>query len=162
EMRPRFAEFPKAELIYFLDQICVSSVLDMLPVFKSSQELDEERATICAALVQLDPKNADKYQDEILQLTHRKVVESGLKLVDSSRIYVDTDGITRWARRELEESFFRYKSLVEAGVGVGETIEELFKKLFKKDSLDDYLILPSSEADELLIHFVFDLQDRFL
>jgi hypothetical protein len=35
DMRSRFSEFPREELVCFLDKICVSSVLDMLPVFKS-------------------------------------------------------------------------------------------------------------------------------
>jgi hypothetical protein len=162
DMRSHFAEFPKAQLIYFLDNICVSSVLDMLPVFKGSQALDEEREKICAALVELDPKNADKYQDELLQITHRKVVQSGLQLVDSSRIYVDTDGIARWARRELAESFFRYRSLVDAGIGVSEKFDDLVRKLSKHEGFENYLVLPSSEADEILIRLVFDLEDHFL
>ena len=138
DMRARFAKFSRCELVYFLDKICVTSVLDMLPIFKSSQELDEERERICAALVELDPEHSDQYQDELLQLTKRKVLQSGLKLVDSSRVYVDGDGIARWARKELSESFFRYRNLVDAGVGVAEKLNDLIIKMYKKDALQEY------------------------
>ena len=162
DIRSHMAKFPKSELIYFLYNICVSSVIDMLTVFQSSQELNEERQKICAALIELDPDSSDKYQDEILQIRHRMVLELGLKLVDSSRVHVDSDGIKRWAKRELEENFFRYRSLLDAGIGIADNFDDFMRKLSKIEGINAYLVLPNTEADEILIRMVSALLDRFL
>jgi hypothetical protein len=162
QLRPTADKFPRSELIYFLDQICVYSVLDMLPVFTSSSELQDERKLICEILAEIDPSEIERYQHEVLEIGNRLVVQSGLDIVDGSRIHVDMDGIARWAKRELEESFFRYKALISAGVGVAENFDDVLKKLLRGEDPDRYLRLPSNEADEILISVVSQLLERFL
>lgn len=162
QLRTIADQFPKRELVYFLDQVCAYSVLDMLPSFTSSVELQNERKHICQFLAELDPANITKYQDEILEIANRQIVQSGLEILDNSRIHVDVDGITRWAKRELEESFFRYKALVGAGIGIAENFDDVLKKLLRGSESQQYMQLPKSEADEILITVVTQLLNGFL
>lgn len=162
QLRAIADSFPRRELVYFLDQVCVYSVLDMLPSFTSSAELQNERRQICQLLAELDSSNTGKYQEEMLEIANRQIVQSGLEILDNSRIHVDADGITRWAKRELEESFFRYKALVDAGIGIAENFDDVLKKLLRGSEVHQYLQLPKSEADEILITLVTQLLERFL
>jgi hypothetical protein len=161
ELEPRANDFGRAELVYFLENICVASVLDMLPTFTNSQELDEERRAICNALLKLNPRNAQRYETEILEITNRMILETGLRFVDSSRVHVDEDGLTRWAVRELEEPYYRYESLVDAGIGIADDFDQVLRNIFRSN-FRDYLQVPESEADELLIVLITLLRGRFL
>jgi hypothetical protein len=163
ELYAQLSSYPTKELIYFLRYVSVQSVLDMMPTFKSSQELDEERRRICALLESLDKDNAITYQDEVLEITNRLTLQQGLQVLDSSRIHVDNDGIERWVKLELAESFRRYLSLVEAGIGISEDFDIVLKLILKSGFVqEDYLEIPSSEADTLLVQIVSEIFDRCL
>lgn len=162
EMAPIVDQFPRAELIYFLNEVCTYSVLDMLPVFSGSAELQDERRKICEILVEIDQGNARRYQAEILEIVNRVIVQSGLQIVDSSRVHVELDAIIRWAKRELEESFFRYKALVKVGLGTSDNFDDVLRRLLKNESEDIFLTLPNNEADELLVGIVELVKQQFL
>ncbi|MGJ4899799.1 hypothetical protein ACQR2B_32795 [Bradyrhizobium oligotrophicum] len=150
-------------IVYFLQSVCTATVLDMLPTLSSSQIVEDERVNICRALSELDPKNSDLYQDEIFVSEHQRVVKSGLRVVDSSRIHVDQDALVFWASRELGETFRRYCDLVKAGVGVADNYDTLMRGFFKADEFNKaYFEIPKSEADDILIRMVSQISDRFI
>lgn len=153
----------RERLVYFLDIVCAPTVLDMLPTLSSSQMVEDERLNICRALTEIDPRNSDRYQDEILVSEHQRVVRSGLRVVDSSRIHVDQDALTVWAVKELSETFRRYCDLVKAGVGVADNYDTVIRAFFKADEINKaYFEIPKSEADDILFRMVSQLADRFI
>lgn len=156
-------EFDRLKLIYFFKNLCVTSVLDMCEGLQGSRAIDEERRRVLSLLSKLDPGNSREYQDEILSITSSMRIREGIKVVDGSRIHVDEDGISRWAKIELQESLNRYQSLVKAGIGVAENFDVVLRDVLSTNQVSkSYLEIPKSEADELLIDVVRALRDRFL
>ena len=157
------SKFDRFKLIYFFNNLCVASVLDMCEGLEGSRAIDEERRRVLSLLSKLDPENASEYQDEILSITSSMRIREGIKVVDGSRIHVDEDGISRWAKTELQESLNRYQSLVKAGIGVAENFDVVLRDVLSSNQVSkSYLEIPKNEADELLIDIVRSLRDRFL
>lgn len=159
ELKTATDSIPKNQLIYFLRRLCVPTVLDMMMIFESSQEIEDERSAICSVLLSLDPQNAQEYRDEILNMEHRKMLQEGMRLLDQSRIHVDIDGVKRIAERELREGFDRYVQLVTAGVGVAEDFDVILREVRTEKK---YLELPENEADDLLVAMIKKLCDIFM
>lgn len=154
--------FGKANVIYFMRNLCEPSILDMCKCLEDTKAVDEERLRVLGALLDLDPRNADVYESEILTLSSSLRIREGLKVVDGSRIHVDLEGISRWAHTELQENLSRYKSLVEAGVGIAEDLDDVIKDFMVQSSAKAYLDVPKSEADDIVVSMLWALRERFL
>jgi hypothetical protein len=149
--------------IYFLRYVCIPSVMDQAGIVSTSRELTEERIAVCHRLQELDPRNAAVYAEEITEASRRMVIEDGIQIVDSSRVNVDTAALSRWAERRYRESYSRYKALVDSGIGVSETIENVFQKLLKTTDADGtFFHVPDNEADALLVDMVLSLKNEFI
>lgn len=156
--------FEPRELVYFLREVCVPNVLDVSRVFAGSREVQEERQAICAVLNVLDPEHSDQYSAEVAAITRRLKVDDGLKIVDQSRIHVDTDAVTRWARRNLSEDFARYVDLIEAGIGVSGNFDEALREIMEavRSNKQGEFFTPQNEADNALIRLLKSLREEFL
>jgi hypothetical protein len=154
--------FNQARLVYFLRNICVPSIMDMSNAFKTSREVYEERQAVCGALTALDPEHSTDYQAEIYTITNRHAVADGLRLVDASRIHVDTDAIVRWSRRRLEEDFRRYSDLVRAGIGEEGDFNEILREVFATIGARQMYFTPDDQADAILADVFFRLRSEFL
>ena len=156
--------FDHDELVYFLREVCVTSVLDVSRVFKSSQAVQEERQAICGALNTLDPDNGENYSDEVLAISRRLKVDEGLRIVDQSRVHVDTDAVTRWAHRTLSEDFERYNDLARAGIGAAGNFDDALREI--KDAIrhakQGEFFTPQNEADNALIRLLRTIREEFL
>ena len=153
--------FERAELVYFLRNVCVSNVMDMSSFFPTLSEVEEEVIAIQSWLTRLDPDRRHEYDARRVELTNTRAIHEGLRIVDSSRIHVDAEAITAWARKELAEYFARYVELVGAGIGVADDLTSVLTQLTARDA-DLSLEPPASEADAILIEQTRRLQDQFL
>ena len=167
DLRSIADRFQLQALRYFLRNVCVQEVMDVsFDVYRSSREIEGERIAVCQWLSELDPNGRADYAEEIVMLTKVINIQDGLRDVDNSRIYVDLEAIERWGRKEVSESFSRYRLLVEAGVGFGSPsdIEAALKNFWGGDerAVDDYLIYPDNEADALLLEMVDGIRNEFL
>ena len=95
--------------VYFLRYVCVPEILDSSIDYASSDDLEEERIQLCQRLLALDSTNADAHSTEIRRLTQARAVRDSVHQVDSSKVYVDTAGITKSLDRVFYESFDRYR-----------------------------------------------------
>lgn len=161
DLRGRENEFSHLELLYFLKNVCVASVMDMSSFFASSAEVDDEVLAVQEWLMILDPSRVDEYQARVFELNNRKVILEGLKLVDSSRLYVDVDAIKEWSRRDFGEDFSRYVNLVEAGIGVAADFDDMLRLLNSADHAQSFEI-PENEADAILVDLTKALLREFL
>lgn len=148
--------------VYFLRYVCVPHVMDMSPSFSSSNAILEERRKICARLRAIDVDSRGEYDAEIVSITKDLSVWEGLKLVDGSRVHVDEEAFIKASLVELEGSFSRYSSLVQAGVGVADNFEVVVRNIVQQQGYAEGLAIPQNEADELLAAMVFRLKDLFL
>lgn len=154
--------FDRKKLIYYLRKICVASIMDMSAAFKTSREVIEERRSICAALKTLDPPNSSEYDAEIFEITNQIVIADGLQFVDSSRIHVDTDSISRWARKHLAEDYARCADLIRAGIGTGTDLDKVLRDVLGKLGGRQVLFTPGDQADDLLADMLARLREQFL
>jgi len=106
-------------LLYYLRYICVPRIMDRYTVFSGTTDLLSERIAICQLLSEQDPVNGLSYSDEIRVITQELVVGEGLRQVEQSRIYVDTESIRESVDKALSESFTRYTQLPADGTVSG-------------------------------------------
>lgn len=109
--------FNKDELVYFLKEVCKPFFMDSLRrVLKGNTEVLSERQEICASLRFIDVRNSSIYADEVMAITNQQAMEEGRWIVDTSRIYVDLDGLNRWANDELSEDYARFRDLLDVNL----------------------------------------------
>ncbi|MFB5763938.1 hypothetical protein [Paenibacillus medicaginis] len=104
--------YDKRELIFFLQNVCVTMIMDSSYYFDSPEEIDNERISICQWLCELDPENKDIYMNEMSAITKNSMVLKRIQEVEESKIYVDTDGIQKSIDQSFKESFDRYRQFV--------------------------------------------------
>jgi hypothetical protein len=159
-----FADRIGAKLIYFLRNICIVPIMVASIAFRGSQEVESERLSVCQALIDLDPENAEDYQAEIKEITTNQAVQRGMEQVAQSKIYVDLDGVGRAAQKNLRESFNRYKAFVESDVE--HVVQGVMDALRKARAADTSAIvalrLPKGGAADILEQMVSDLRDEFV
>ena len=156
DLAPVVDKFARAQLIYFLSLVCVPQVMDVsFDAFSSSRAIEEERIRICGLLTELDPPGSSVYAEELKNRTTSLNIQDGLRDIDRSRVHVNFEAVVRWAEKELEEGFLRYKDLMKAGVGFGsaDEFDENIRKAAAGDnsSVEQYIQYPEHEGDSLLI-----------
>ncbi|WP_339515632.1 hypothetical protein [Pseudomonas sp. RL_15y_Pfl2_60] len=150
---------PDHLLVYFLRNVCVPSLIDQARVVSTTAEVLDQRLDVCSVLRELDVENSDVYETEIYEITNRQILETGQRIVDGTRIHVDAEALARWATRELQEDYYRYRDLAQ----VVTTLEF-------DDVMEDLLIdgqLPNSassfdEADAVLYSLLTKISHEFL
>lgn len=150
------------ELIYFFRFVCTQRTMELLSALKGSMALESERQAICTILIHLDKENASLHNEELVGIIHRARIAEGLRLVDSSRVHVDVDMLKKQLINILDTDFKRYKSLVAVGVGVSKNIEQVLRGISKSAIEEEWLRVPESEADDLLIQIIQKISEDFL
>lgn len=152
----------RKEYIHFLRDVCTPRCMELLPALTGTTLINSERRTLCSILLQIDRDHASEYNQEILNIIRRERLEHGLKLVDGSRIHVDTDVLQKRLLTSLQLDFQRYKVLVAAGVGVADRFEDVLRNIVKPAGEQELLTIPENEADDLLLQIIRSIRDRFL
>ncbi|WP_298694463.1 hypothetical protein [uncultured Sulfuricurvum sp.] len=147
--------YEKEKMIYFLNHICIPSIMDSSPEFSSTNQIMEERIKICQILTEIDSKNLEEYQDEIKEYTSRLMLNKKVAEIEQSKIYVDIDGIKKSQEVKLKEAYERYISLEEIDNGDEEFIQ------FEIDDTQT-LMIPTQDRRILLFKILFDLRDQFV
>ncbi|MBB5320529.1 hypothetical protein [Marinobacter oulmenensis] len=155
-------ELPFNELIYLLKYICIPSILDGTQLFKSSREVMEERQAICAVLRELDPLRSSDYEEEIAIISNQLAHHDVQHIVDSTRIYVDTDALTRWALRELSEDIERCRDLALVDFDDQVNFDDLFDDLSHASQKLDESFKPETESELLLLKIFDRMREEFL
>lgn len=162
ELITRASEFKKYQLIYFLRNVCVPHILDGSRILKSSRDVMEERQAVCATLRDIDPVNSDDYQNEVIWISNQLALDEGQRIIDRTRIYVDTESLSRWATRELSEDYARYRDLLGVDVGTIQNFDDVLKELATAAPSQRSTFTPENEADAVLVSMLYRLRDEFL
>lgn len=163
ELRASAQDYDPRELSYFLGKVCVPHVIDMLRQLRSSSAVLEERRAICSVILSITRLGVGEYEDEIVSITKELAVQQGLRAYDGSRIHVDRVGLKKVLKNRLSESYMRYTSLVQAGVGLGGDFDEILRDLIKNEVISKSLLaIPDNEADELLYAIMAEVRGGFL
>ena len=89
------SRFNSQDLIYFLRYVCVSHVIDCSRALRTTRDVQNERIAVCQLLATLDPSNTTAFQEEIREVTTTQAVQAGILHMESSKVYVDVDGVRR-------------------------------------------------------------------
>lgn len=108
---PVTEKLPKNRIAHFLRYVCVPEILDWSIDYASTDDLEAERVSVCQMLMTLDGESADVYSAEIGRLLQARAIREALRQVDSSKVYVDVNGIRRSLDRSFYEAFGRYRQL---------------------------------------------------
>lgn len=154
--------YRKHQLVYFLRDVCVPPILDGSRILKSSREVMEERQDICSVLRDFDPTNANDYQNEVISISNQLALDEGQWIVDRTRVYVDTEALSRWAVRELSEDYARYRDLLGVNVGASQKFDDVLKEIATSTQSQRSTFTPENEADAVLFGMLYRLREEFL
>jgi hypothetical protein len=132
-------------------------VMQLSTEFSSSRELEDERLSVCSLLKELDEREASAYDAEIREIIRNQNIYRGIREVEASKIWVDQDGIRRWAGKTLAESYARFLSLRAARLKPEQNPAEALSRELNADEVveqDGNLSLPDDEIANLLVTMV--------
>ncbi|NVO85428.1 hypothetical protein [Hymenobacter terrestris] len=164
QLRHQRENLDPEQVIYFLRYVCVEPVMDASTTYQSSQEVADERLAVCRLLLEFDPANAEEYRLEIKDLVRQQVISKRKHEVEQSRIHVEVPKLQLWATAQLQESYHRYLTFVEAGLDA-ESLALRAEATAKAEKLDyEGLVamsVPNNETSALFRTLVLELRDAY-
>tara|TARA_R110000751_G_scaffold254855_1_gene354385 strand:- start:2175 stop:5603 length:3429 start_codon:yes stop_codon:yes gene_type:complete len=152
-------------VVYFLRFICVPRILDDTTCYDSIDEINLERIALCQILLDLDPENNDEYLLEIRNVTRDNNVAHLLNKVQTSKIYVDEDGVRQALNVHLKGDFIRYKQLLESPElsYQAEKLSKLMGDLMSSKGHPELkdLRLPATERESLFASMLHECVSQF-
>lgn len=132
------------KLKYFLSNVVDQKVLGLhVVLFKSSNDVLEERVSICKNLFQI--YNEKRYSDEIEQIVKEQTMKGLIKRVDESKIFVDEESLVKNELDEENKIFEIYRNTqTDMGYFQVEGIADLLAS-FRVLGLDVQLITSSED-----------------
>ncbi|TXI48214.1 MAG: hypothetical protein E6Q50_11575 [Lysobacter sp.] len=161
-LRSTVTDWPTHYMIFFMEHVCTSAMLDMLPSIKSSRSVLEERRDIFGYLAILDKVRSDYHTHEVLEISREITVLDGLRTIDGSRVHVDKESLTRRLKVDLAESFQRYSSLSRTNEATTDGVATIVRDMSKEQQPDYLLSMPTSEMDEILVSMFLRARDQFM
>lgn len=165
ELRDALQVYARHDLVYFLRHNCAMRFLEDLYVFETLADVEQERIAILQWLLEIDPKNAATYSEEIKGITRDMEVAALLRRVDESRIFVDEDGLRRTLEIPLGDRFKKYREMISSPLLEYQSAEILkrFREL-AKDAEPELrnLWLPRSERESLFVSLLNDAVSTFV
>ncbi|HDO1315305.1 hypothetical protein [Aeromonas veronii] len=157
-------ETPLRAWKYFFREVCKNQFIDQL--LHGSNELLVERQKICAYMSNIDYEFIDSYEKEMADIASSLAIDNGKKIIDRTRIHVDTDALKRWAIKELTEDYRRYHDLLDVNVKASfeNEFNEIFSDILQKGggATKWKTLNKDSEADMVFISLLARLSDEFL
>ncbi len=164
QISPILHLFDTTMIIYFLKYICIESVMDTSIVFSGSRDISEERISVCRLLVDLDPQHKEDYQTEIKDILRRLMIQRRMRLIEQSKIYVDTESIRKALVKSMAENFNRLASLMELDSSLYDEIRQLIRSSVQKEGIEAIiaLVIPKNEVLDLFESMVVQIRDEFV
>ncbi len=153
-------------LIYFLEKICTTAIMDTVPVGRSTEELQNERIRILNALRELDKPNESRHELEIKETAIHVAVRRELVSLNQQRVYVDTDGLKARLTNSLADDYDRYvryrklDSRKSGNANIVSKLQDLFPDLTLID-MSELAREATSESDRALVKMVVAVRDGF-
>jgi hypothetical protein len=94
--------------LYFIEKICIPSIMDTSPFWNSNDELIGERIKLLNLLIHHNPKRSSIYTEERIGIINSTIVEKSRAEIDNCKIHVDISALRTQKEqdyKELYESF---------------------------------------------------------
>lgn len=173
-----FDAMPAPMAFHFLENVCVSAVMDSVPVGRSTEELLNERIKILSALRlrAIDAAAsgtfemgdaADRLEREMKSVATYLAVTTELASLDQRRVYVDTEGLRLRLGTTLAGDFQRYKRFAALDIRSDQDLDQL-RRLLAEQLPDTTFVNMSelsraltSESDRALSKILLQIRDGF-
>ena len=148
---------------YFLKNICTLNVIDSLPIYTHLDEVELLRIQICQKLVDLDVENSKQYRSEIALITKNIEVSRLFKVVETGRIFVDTESLKPIVFESTSRGLEKCKELLSLDK---QTINQKLKEILNSIYKDQYpqlknVYLPKNELEESYFNISRNVIDEF-
>ena len=148
---------------YFLKNICTLNVIDSLPIYTHLDEVELLRIQICQKLVDLDVENTKQYRSEIALITKNIEVSRLFKVVETGRIFVDTESLKPIVFESTSRGLEKCKELLSLDK---HTINQKLKEILNSIYKDQYpqlknVYLPKNELEESYFNISRNVIDEF-
>lgn len=155
----------RAQLISFLSDVWIEENLALCDQFESTANVRDERMSVLQLLLNWDNERALEYAEAIRSLTFEQTLQRGLERIDQTRVFVNDSAITRWAEKELEQDYERWRRLSESSSG-GHAVDDLLRQYAldptNVEVLNEFANGKPTAADTVLINLIDRLYKRFL
>ncbi|NHL00501.1 hypothetical protein [Rubrivivax benzoatilyticus] len=155
----------RAQLVAFLRDVWIEQNLAMCHQYESTAQVRVERMTVLQLLLSWEDSRAVEYAEAIKDLTFDQTLQRGLERIDQTRVFVNESAISRWAEKELEQDYERWRRLSESSSG-GRTVDDMLRQYAldptNVEVLKEFANGRPTAADALLIDIVDRLFKRFL
>lgn len=152
-------------LTYFLRHVCVPRIMDDTTHFDSVDEIDDERIRICQQLLQLDKENSETYLAEIRSITRDTEVSHLLAKVQTSKIFVDEDGVKQALEPAIKSFLPRYKQLLNSPnlAYQAEKLSKILADMLSSKGHPEFkdLKLPATELESLFSSMLIEAIAQF-
>ena len=159
------SEVRKTQLITFLRDVWIEENLSMCHQFESTLEVREERMEVIQLLLGWDEPRALEYSEAIRQITLSQTLQRGLERIDQTRVFVNESAISRWAEKELEGDYDRWRRLSESSSG-SRAVDDLLRQYVLDPSnvalLTELTSGKPTVSDVVLLDILDRLYKRFL
>lgn len=155
----------KSQIIAFFRDVWIEENLSMCHQFESTFDIRNERIGVLQLLIAWEEDRASDYAEAIKHLTFDQTLQQGLQRIDQTRVFVNESAITRWAEKELEQDYERWRKLGESNSG-GRTVDGMLRQYaldqINIEVLKEFAQGKATAADALLIDILDRLLKRFL
>lgn len=159
------SEVRRAQLITFMRDVWVEENLSMCHQFESTSQVRDERMAVIQLLLGWDEACAPEYAEAIRQITLSQTLQRGLASIDQTRVFVNESAISRWAEKELEQDYDRWRRLAESSSG-SRAIDDLLRQYVLDPSnlalLTELTSGKPTASDVVLLDILDRLYKRFL
>lgn len=148
---------------YYLKNICTLNIIDSLPIYMHLDEVELLRIQICQKLVDLDIDNTKQYRSEIAQITKNIEVSRLFKVVETGRIFVDTESLKPIVFESASRGLDKCKEFLSMDK---HTINQKLKEILNSIYKDQYpqlknVYLPKNELEESYFNISRNIIDEF-
>lgn len=125
---------------YFLEYVAIPSVMKLLPTFDTLADIENCRIAVCRLLIEKS-HNVEVMIDEVKNRNRQLVIAAGTKLIESSRIYADTDCFSNiGTSAPYRQLYDRYVNLLRKNEHDGAPDEVEFSRLVKQFAKEPFLL----------------------
>lgn len=167
ELLPLVHNFRTDILTYFLSTVCQIDVLDYLAVFSGTDELENERISICQMLRNIDSENKKKHDEEISAITQQVTIRKRIQQVDEGKISVDMACIVTSSDDSVVQLYNRYKSLEDIAGNIIKLVDNsyiaaLINNIEQVKQEKPRIVFVRDPKYKLFKELFYEIRDRFV
>ena len=121
-----------------------------------------ERIEVYQNLIIFNPENKVSYQNEMLLIKKQIQLQDGRRFLDATRIYVDSESLSRWAKKNISEDFYRFKDISRLNSDLDFDDSGVDYTGSEEDVDFDIDLFEKNEANSLLFEIVNKFVYQFL